>query len=1028
MTFTELVEQYVNEVEKQFRTGHAKEHAYRPALERLMSGFEDVVAVNDPKRSAHGNPDFVFLKKSNQSIILGYAEAKDIDVSLDKTETTDQMTRYGGYENLFLSNYIEFRFFQNGNKYQTVSIGSLQNGQLVLHPENYSQLGDELAQFLELPPESIKSGKRLAQIMGAKARRIRDNVAIYLKHEDNEMNHELEKIYGLMKELLVHDLSPDKFADMYAQTLVYGLFVARYSDTSPDTFTRSEARDLVPASNPFLREFFDHIVGPRFDKRLGYIVDELCEVFSVSDVHKLVQKHLRLFEVDNEKDPIIHFYEDFLKEYDPKERKKMGAYYTPIPVVNFIVKSVDEILKSDFDLPKGLADNSKRPVAVKSQGIKHKIDMHRVQILDPAVGTATFLNETVKFIQKSFVGQEGRWVSYAKQDLLPRLHGFELMMAPYTIAHLKLGMTLQETGVNDFSQRLGVYLTNTLEEGIKQQQDLFSIGLAEVVTMESHKAAEIKHERPIMVVIGNPPYSGHSSNNTEYANSLVAKYKLEPGGVVKLKERNAKWINDDYVKFIAFAEDMIEKNGSGVVAMITNNGYLDNPTFRGMRWHLTKTFDKIYILDLHGSSKKKETALDGSKDENVFDIQQGVSIIIASKTTRSTKKSELYHAEIYGKRSYKFSKLNASIEWNKSEIDEEFYNFVPTQNPELKKKYDKFISLEDLFIKSTLGFQTHRDSFAISDSKSQISSRFNEMISDATDEEILNKYKITDNRDWKIAAARERARSQSDIEHDSLLQKCAYRPFDIKYTYLDEVFSDYPRALFKKHLSNKNNLVLGVGRQGLAVGNIQWCLVTVSKYAMDANIFRRGGVNAYPLYLYHDDGTKTTNFKTDGLKRLTANLKIDTRPEDVFDYLYAILHSPTYRDTYKEFLKNNYPKLPIPENDKKFDLYCSLGRKLRELHLMENDLIIDTTYPVSGTDKVESVKYSDNCVWFNDVQYFGNVPEVAWNFVIGGYQPAEKWLKDRKNRVLTNDDIEHYQRIIKILIETDKLMKQIDEV
>ncbi len=405
MKQVELVQAYAKEVEIQFMTGHAKEHAYRPALERLMSSFEDVAAVNDPKRSAHGNPDFIFLKRSHQSIILGYAEAKDIDISLDKTEKTNQMSRYAGYQNLYLSNYLEFRFFQNGVKYQTVSIGKIINGRPVFDSDAYGQLADELAQFLSLPPESIKSGKRLAEIMGAKARRIRDNVAIYLKHEENEQNLELEKIYGLMKELLVHDLSPDKFADMYSQTLVYGLFVARYNDSTPESFTRAEARDLVPASNPFLREFFDHIVGPRFDKRLTYIVDELCEVFSVSDVHLLVQRHLKLFHFDDEKDPIIHFYEDFLKEYDPAERKKMGAYYTPIPVVKFIVRQVDEVLKREFGLSKGLADSSKQPYIVQLQGTKHKIEMHRVQILDPAVGTATFLNETIKYIQQSFVRQ-----------------------------------------------------------------------------------------------------------------------------------------------------------------------------------------------------------------------------------------------------------------------------------------------------------------------------------------------------------------------------------------------------------------------------------------------------------------------------------------------------------------------------------------------------------------------------------------------------------------------------------------------
>ena len=320
------IEQYVSDLIVQYKSGHAKEHAYRPALERLMTSFENVTAINDPKRSAHGNPDFVFLNKKNRDIILGYAEAKDIDVSLNKTEKTDQLRRYSGYEKLFLTNYIEFRFFQNGTKYQTIKIGKIKNGKFVPDPKKYSLLVDELAQFLALSPESIKSGKRLAQIMGAKARRIRDNVQLYLAHENDERNQELEKMFGMMRELLVHDLTTEKFADMYAQTLVYGLFVARYNDTTPESFDRKEARDLVPASNPFLREFFDHIVGPRFDKRLAYIVDELCEVFSVSDVNTLVHKHLKLFEVVDEKDPIIHFYEDFLKEYDParSEERRVG--------------------------------------------------------------------------------------------------------------------------------------------------------------------------------------------------------------------------------------------------------------------------------------------------------------------------------------------------------------------------------------------------------------------------------------------------------------------------------------------------------------------------------------------------------------------------------------------------------------------------------------------------------------------------------------------------------------------------------
>jgi hypothetical protein len=391
----ELIQAYLAEVAEQFNSGHAIEHAYRPALQRLINGLGDVTAVNDPKHSEHGAPDFVFLKKSNAEIIKGYAEAKDINVSLDKTEKTDQMKRYAGYQNLFLTDYLEFRFFKNGEKYETISLGEFKDKKIVLTPENGQRLINELEAFLEQTPESIKSGKRLSEIMGAKARRIRDNVAIYLNDESIDAK-ELDKIYEMMKKLLVHDLDPAKFADMYAQTLVYGLFVARYGDSSLETFSRSEARDLVPQSNPFLLHFFDHIAGTAFDKRLAKIVDELCDIFVVSDVQNIVHKHLRIADTtDDTKDPIIHFYEDFLQAYDPAERKRMGAYYTPIPVVKFIVRHIDKLLKEEFGISKGLASDETVQHTVDTQPWRKKgerkdrltkeVTMPRVQVLDGAL-------------------------------------------------------------------------------------------------------------------------------------------------------------------------------------------------------------------------------------------------------------------------------------------------------------------------------------------------------------------------------------------------------------------------------------------------------------------------------------------------------------------------------------------------------------------------------------------------------------------------------------------------------------------
>lgn len=776
-----IVQRYLDAVSEQLRSGHAREHAYRPALEQLMSSFQDVIAINDPKRSDNGNPDMVFLKASNKDVILGYAEAKDIDVSLDKIEKTNQMHRYSGYDNLYLTNYLEFRFYLNGDKQNTITIGELNNGRVELQPQNYAMLADELERFLEGKPEPIRSGKRLALIMGAKARRIRDRINRKF-NDENISADELNKIYIVMKELLVHDLSREKFADMYAQTLVYGLFVARYSDPSKESFSRAEARELVPASNPFLREFFDHIAGSRFDKDLAQIVDELCEVFQVSDVNTLVHKHLRLFEVADEKDPIIHFYEDFLKEYDPVERKKMGAYYTPVPVVRYIIRQVDKILKEEFGLSQGLADESKiEHSTVDSGGKKYNYQTHRVQILDPAVGTATFLNEVIKFVHKKFEGQEGRWPSYARDNLVPRLHGFELMMAPYTIAHLKLGMTLQETGVTDLGQRLGVYLTNTLEEGVKHDNTLFGqLGLGETISHEAAEATKIKNERPIMIVVGNPPYSGESSNNTKYANSLVNKYKFEPGGIHKLKERNPKWINDDYVKFIAFAEDMIAKNGNGMIAMITNNGYLDNPTFRGMRWHLAKTFDKIYVLDLHGNAKKKESAPDGGKDENVFDIMQGVGTIIAVKNNTKIKTlGAVYYAELFGKRQDKFKKLREEVTFNRVKLDKKMVYFVD-KDIENKEEYEYGVSLNELMPINSVGIVTGKDEILINESS-------DELLHNVTDFKYQGTGKIAD-----------RLRN-TELEEDRIIP-IAYRPFDKRYIYYDPLVVERSREKVMRNM------------------------------------------------------------------------------------------------------------------------------------------------------------------------------------------------------------------------------------
>lgn len=1029
------ITEYLAEISKQLATGHAAEHAYRPALKTLMEQIGDVDAVNDPKRSEHGAPDFVFLRRGAKDLILGWAEAKDITGNLDKIEKSEQLQRYAGYPNLFLTNYLEFRFYSNGNRYSAISLGELKGGKVESHPDNFQAISDELEQFLGREPEPVVSGVQLAEVMGAKARRIRDNVHQYLEIQ-GEKKAELLNIFHLIRETLVHDIDKARFSDMYAQTLVYGLFAARFNDTSPDDFTRAEARDLVPPSNPFLRQFFDHIAGANFDSRLAYIVDELCEVFRVSDVRSIVHKHLAGPEDD--RDPIIHFYEDFLKSYDPDQRKRMGAYYTPLPIVRFMIRMVDGILKDEFELPSGIADTSKTKIKKKIQGKNVEEEIHKVQILDPAVGTATFLNEIVKHILSGFTGQEGRWPAYAKDDLIPRLHGFELMMAPYTVAHLKLGLTLKESGVDDFGQRLGVYLTNTLEQGMDRPQTLFQQpGLAGAVATEAIEAGEIKNERPIMIVIGNPPYSGISSNETPYANALIDSYKVEPGGKIRLQERK-HWLNDDYVKFIAFAESMIEKGGSGVVAMITNHGFLDNPTFRGMRWRLSRTFDQISVLDLHGNAKRQEAAVDGSKDENVFAIQQGVAIMIATRyaTSHNDAKCEIRRGDLYGTRRAKLDTLDAdSVVWRPIELAEAGGAFVET-NSEGRDEYLDGVRLDELFPVNVTGIVTARDSVVIDMDRAALEARIEKFRDPAITDDATRawlfpnkkngKYLAGDSRGWKLTSARKLVAGEPVSE---MIAPLTYRPFDQRFIYYSPSMVDWPRKEVMPHFLHGENLALISVRRVPDSKDAPYVFAT-SNMVVNGSI-RSDSVSidsAFPLYIFEPEGRRD-NLDPAAVKRLLRTVSGEHSPEDILDYVYGALHSPAYRAKYSEFLRTDFPRVPLPRDDAEFNHFVRIGNRLRELHLMRSDesLTVHTKYQIGGDNSVEKVEFDSGKVYINATQFFEGVSESAWVFSIGGYRPAQKWLKDRKGRRLSNQEIEHFQRIITVLEKTGEIMREIDD-
>lgn len=1028
----DIFQKYLQSISKKFSYEETTEIGYRTDFEDLLKEIFKSINVNridhDAKSDQGNKPDFVVRKND---IPILYIEAKNIGISLDKIEESDQMSRYFGYANLVLTDYVEFRFYRNGIRYEEpIKIAEIDKHFRILTPieNNYEHLVTTLLEFTESYKEPIRSGKHLAKIMGGKAQRIRD-IVCSLYGENSLKDKDLSELYEAIKTMLVHDLTIKTFADMYAQTMVYGLFVARYYDNTLDDFTRQKARELIPNSNQFLKRFFDHIVGIDFKNNLKFVVDELCEVYSHADIGKLMGDYFKTSRGSSENyDPVIHFYEDFLKEYDPILRKKMGAFYTPQPVVDFIVKSVDSILKKEFGLINGIADTSKLSDS-----------KHKVQILDPATGTGTFISTIIReiYIHFRLHGQEGRWPAYVHNDLLPRIHGFELMMAPYTIAHLRLGIAFKKTGFWDFHRRLGIYLTNSLENSDANQLSI-AFGLAESIAEESKQASVIKNDTPIMVVVGNPPYSGVSSNETKFANSLVERYKVEPGGKQKLQERK-HWLNDDYVKFFALAESMIEKNNNGIVAMITNNGYLDNPTFRGMRWHIAKTFDKIYVLDLHGNSKKKEKAPDGGIDENVFNIMQGVGIILAIKTGKkeSNQLGNVYHADLYGTQKYKFGELTKLLpQWQQIALDPKMLYFVP-KNAQGKDEYEKGVKLDELFIENVTGIVTARDKVVLDINKENLIKRIQHFADPQyPDEEIrtwlfpnkkADKYKPGDSRGWKLSDARQKVFKQ-DIENN--IRQIEYRPFDKRFIYYTPEMVDWGRFNFMENYLENSNIGLMICRQQKILG---FNHILVHKGIVESSyVSNRTSEIGYtfPLYIYHKNGEKIANFNIESIKEFTKNITQNYQPEDILDYIYAVLHSPSYRKKYKEFLKIDFPRVPYPKDTESFKKLVEMGRELRELHLMESPLLNDfiTTYPIGGSNIVEKVTYIDNKVFINKDQYFGNISQPVWDFYIGGYQPAQKWLKDRKGRTLDDDDLEHYQKIIVALNKTIKIMGKINEI
>ena len=1079
---------YLRRIEAAHRLGNATEHTHRPALKDLLEALDArIVVTNEPRRIECGAPDLVITARKN-GLLLGHAEAKDIGVSLSEAKKSEQLRRYlPALSNLLLTDYLEFRWFVDGAERARFSLAEVNPaGKLVTDPTAFAHAEKVLGEFLARDPVRIRGAEELARRLARLTHLIRDSIAAaFATGYASSVLTDWRAVFAqtLLPELA--DLGKEaQFADMFAQTLAYGLFSARVMSGSARQFTLAEAAKLIPKTNPFLRDFFDLITGPKLDDEpfVGYVQD-LVTVLECADMASVLEDFGRGVGNGRRRDPVVHFYETFLSAYDPKLRELRGVYYTPEPVVSYIVESVDWLLREKFSLKDGLADKTKFTFT-RTEGEKEiSEESHRVLVLDPATGTGTFLFEVIEQIRERFEKkhQAGLWPAYVHEHLLPRLFGFELLMAPYAVAHFKIGLELsgrhlpelwRSTWAYQFQpgERVNIFLTNTLE-GIEHVTH--QAGPLATLTREANEAAAVKRHRPVLVVLGNPPYANFGrQNRNDFILGLLDDYKHG------LNEKKLN-LDDDFIKFLRWAQWRIEQTGQGVIGFITNNVYLDGLTHRRMRESLLGTFDEIYVLNLHGSAKKQETVpTDGSKDDNVFDITVGVAIALfvrlpPDKKAKAKKRpATIHHADLWGLRQGKYDWLNGhnakNTQWTTFEPDAPDFRFVP-RNAKHEQEWKKGWSIREAFVVSGNAIKTERDRVSIHFTRKEAETAVRDFRTLPIGE-LRKKYELDkDSRDWSVDRAK---KDTLDNPDGKLFAQILYRPFDVRHTWFSgkaKGFIRTPARELMRHLFGRENLALCSLRQARR-GQTDTFFAAQGLVCKDiVSIFDIGTV--FPLYLYpnqqseaqaelvSNENGRRANLSAEfvkcfaesvGLKFLadgSGDLKKTFGPEDIFHYLYAIFHSPGYRERYAEFLKLDFPRVPMPCERTLFARLCVCGNKLVDLHTMREGDAGDIAYDVPGNNLIEQVTYVPpkaaeyaapekpslpagkmGRVYINSKQHFEGITPKVWDFRIGGYQICAKWLKDRKGRVLGADEIEHYQRTVSALAETRMLMAQIDSL
>jgi hypothetical protein len=1012
------------------------EHTDRGALEELLQYFasaanaKNLVQHEPGRQGDKGAPDF---KITQSGQILGYVENKQIDDDLNKVAKSDQIARYLKLSgNLLLTDYLSFIWFRNGKIEKRATLGYSEDLASKREPTDarMGEVSDLLSAFVSTAPEGIGQAQSLAVELAKRCRLLRDDLTIELVRQEKEKKGgRLIGLYQVFKDQVFHNLELKEFADAFAQTLGYGLFLAKFNVPPAQEITLDNVESHVPASFELIRELVDFLKVLRQPEyaSIRWVVEEILSLINGLDLAALQEdlsfdrrkvrrgvrarseEEARLFE----RDPYIYFYEDFLKAYDAETRESRGVYYTPPPVVSFIVRAIDGILKDSFGIKSGLADPK------------------RVTVLDFACGTGTFLIEVFEQVFNTLGKDSGKTELVVRDHLLKNIFGFEYLIAPYTIAHLKLSQYLsdRQRPLKD-GERVQVFLTNTLEP-VNPQPNM----LLPALTAEASGAQAIK-DKQILVITGNPPYSGHSRNKGKWISDQINKYKFVDG--VPLGEKNPKWLNDDYVKFIRFAQWKMDAVEEGVVGIITNHSFLDNPTFRGMRRSLMQSFDQIYVLDLHGNGNKKETAPDGSKDENVFDILQGVSISLFVK--KKGLKKGLFHADLWGKRLDKYKAVAetsmADVEWKQIDPAAPQYLFFK-MSATMPKVYENGWSLGSIFKASVLGFQSHRDHFAIAFERSDILDRMNNMLgNDISDEALSAKYQLKDNRDWTVSSSRKHLRTLANPENS--ITQVAYRPFDCRWSHFSHSFMDYPRRELLDHVLNRSNLCLNVTRQ---TKSQVWRNALISDLSSPPTFVEmKDGSTIFPLFVYPNESSLVTGSKEAMTAERQENLStvfrsfLDERykhkfsPEEIISYLYSILNTPSYRADYAEFLKIDFPRIPFCERKGDFETLSALGWDLMQKHLLRDvpDLKLGGIRG-KGSYVVEKPVYVDGRIQFNETQWFGDVPQEVWDFHIGGYQVLAKYLKDRKGRTLSLDEVENIENVVNVLAFTIKQMEKIDK-